>query len=58
MQRIIGSIRVGGGLLVLASVLTQIVDQATHDAFVPEEYFSYFTIQSSLMNVVTLIAAV
>ncbi len=57
VQRIIGSIRVGGGLLVLASVLTQIVDQATHDAFVPEEYFSYFTIQSSLMNVVTLIAA-
>lgn len=42
----------------LASALaTQISDQVIHGAFVPGEYFSYFTIQTSLANLVALIAS-
>jgi hypothetical protein len=56
-RRIGGVARIAAGMLVLASILTQIVDQSLNDAFVPEEYFSYFTIQSSLVNVVVLVVA-
>jgi hypothetical protein len=49
-----GVIRIAGGLLVIAAVITQIVDDLTHSIFVPSHYFAYFTIQSSLMNVVVL----
>jgi hypothetical protein len=35
-------------------MVTQVADLVLHDAFSPEEYFSYFTIQSNLMNVVVL----
>ena len=43
------------GLLLFASIITQITDQLRNDAFVATEYFGYFTIQSSLMNVVVLL---
>ena len=43
------------GLLLFASIITQIADQLWNDAFVATEYFGYFTIQSSLMNVVVLL---
>ncbi len=43
------------GLLLFASIATQITDQLWNDAFVATEYFGYFTIQSSLMNVVVLL---
>ena len=43
------------GLLLFASIATQITDQVWNDAFVATEYFGYFTIQSSLMNVVVLL---
>lgn len=56
-RRLVGVSRLGAGLLVLASIITQIVDQSLNDAFLPGEYFSYFTIQTSLMNVVVLIVA-
>ncbi len=56
-RKVGGLARIAAGLLVLASIITQIVDQSLNDAFVPEEYFSYFTIQSSLVNVVVLVAA-
>jgi hypothetical protein len=36
---------------------TQITDQVLNGAFVPEEYFSYFTIQTSLANLVALVAS-
>ena len=54
--RATGILRIAAGLLVLAAIITQIVDQLMHDAFVPEEYFSYFTIESSMINVVVLLA--
>ncbi len=56
-RRAAGALRIAAGLLVFASISTQIVDQLVNDAFIAEEYFSYFTIQSSLMNVVVLIVA-
>lgn len=48
--------------LIAAAVLavalaTQISDQVINDAFVPEEYFSYFTIQTSIANLVALTAS-
>lgn len=46
--------RIAAALLVLASIVTQITDQLLNEAFVAEEYFSYFTIQSCLINVVVL----
>jgi hypothetical protein len=49
-RRVFGGFRLAVGLLLLASVLTQIVDQVQHDAFLPAEYFGYFTVQSSLLN--------
>lgn len=39
----------------LASIITQIADEQINDVFVPAEYFSYFTIQTSLGNIVVLI---
>lgn len=56
-RRVTGALRIAAGLLVLAAIATQIVDQVAHDAFVPEEYFSYFTIESSIINVAVLLAA-
>lgn len=50
-------VRIAAGLLVLAAISTQITDQVINGAFVPEEYFSYFTIESSLMNIVVLVVA-
>lgn len=52
----VGVIRIAAGLLVLAAMITQIADQAINDVFVPTEYFSYFTIQSSMMNIVVLVS--
>jgi len=54
-RKTVGVIRIAAGLLVLAAMITQIADQAIYDTFVPAEYFSYFTIQSSMMNIVVLI---
>lgn len=56
-RRTTGVVRIAAGLLVLAAVATQITDQLLNNAFIPQEYFAYFTIESSLMNVVTLVVA-
>jgi hypothetical protein len=50
----VGVLRAAAALLVLAAIATQIVDQLGAQVFVPSEYFSYFTVQSSMMNVVVL----
>lgn len=55
-RKTVGVLRIAAGLLVLAAMITQIADQAINDTFVPTEYFSYFTIQSSMMNIVVLLA--
>ena len=53
-RQIVGVLRLAAAALVLSAVITQIVDQLVNDAFEPEHYFSYFTIQSSLINIVVL----
>lgn len=52
----VGVIRIAAGLLVLAAMITQIADLAINDEFIATEYFSYFTIQSSMMNIVVLMS--
>ena len=49
-------IRIAAAALVLAAIITQIADQVIAGVFVPSEYFSYFTVESSMMNVVVLAA--
>ena len=53
-RRTVGALRAAAAVLVLAAIITQIADQLGANAFVPSEYFSYFTVQSSMMNVVVL----
>lgn len=55
-RRIVGALRAAAAGLVLAAIVTQIADQLGAGVFVPSEYFSYFTIQSSMMDVVVLAA--
>lgn len=53
-RRTVGVLRLAAALLVLAAIITQIADQVIAGVFVPSEYFSYFTVESSMMNVVVL----
>ena len=53
-RRTFGALRLIAGAAVLTAVVTQIADQLAAAAFVPAQYFSYFTVQSSLVNVVVL----
>jgi len=53
-RRIVGVLRIALAVLVMAAIITQITDQLLNDAFEPTRYFGFFTIQSSLMNVVVL----
>ncbi|MGL4340325.1 MAG: hypothetical protein ACRCSP_07890, partial [Rhodoglobus sp.] len=55
LRRTVGVLRIAAGLLVFAAIVTQIVDRLGSDVFVPSKYFTLFTIQSSLMNVVVLL---
>jgi hypothetical protein len=54
-RRIVGTLNIAAGVLVLASIVSQIADKVVHNDFRPSEYFAYFTIQSSLINVVVLV---
>ena len=55
-RRTVAVIRLAAAALVLAAIITQIADQVIAGVFVPSEYFSYFTVESSMMNVVVLAA--
>jgi hypothetical protein len=55
VRRAFGLLRIAAGLLVFASIATQIGDKLLNDVFKPEEYFSYFTIQTSLGNIVVFL---
>ena len=51
-RRTVGVLRLLAAVVVFATIATQITDRVIHDAFDPAEYFSYFTIQSGLINIV------
>ncbi|QYH35666.1 Pr6Pr family membrane protein [Salinibacterium sp. M195] len=53
-SRIFGAVRLIAAALVLASIATQVIEESLHNDFVATEYYSYFTIQSSLINIVIL----
>lgn len=55
LRRMFAVARLTMGLLVLAALVTQVVTKVLNNAFTPGEYFSYFTIESSMMNVVVLL---
>ena len=44
-------------ITLVTGLSVQISDQVINQAFIPEEYFSYFTIQTSMANVVALTIA-
>ena len=52
--RTVAFIRFGTAFAMLASVIWQISSRVINNVFRPWEYFSYFTIQTSLLAIVTL----
>lgn len=53
-RRATGVVRLAASAVLLAALAWQIVDKTVHDDMVPAEYFSYFTIQSSMIAIVVL----
>ena len=53
-RRFAGALRIAASALILFGIVYQVVDLLVHDAFAAAEYFSYFTIQSSMINIVVL----
>ena len=53
----IGVLSLVAAIALIAALTTQITDQVLNGAFVPQEYFSYFTTQTSLANLVALVAS-
>lgn len=53
-MKTIAGIRFVTAFAILASITWQITDRLVHNLFRPWEYFSYFTIQTSLIAAVTL----
>ncbi|MCU1410871.1 MAG: hypothetical protein JWR04_1578 [Rhodoglobus sp.] len=50
-RTIVGALRLAAGLALLTTIVIQVTDRALNNAFDPWEYFSYFTIESSLINI-------
>ncbi|MES2171130.1 MAG: Pr6Pr family membrane protein [Actinomycetota bacterium] len=55
LRRVFGVLRIAGGLLLLAAIVTQVVDESVHRIFIPGQYFVYFTNQTGMMNVLVLL---
>lgn len=53
-RMVFGLLRLAAAATALAAIITQISERVANGAFVPEWYFSYFTVQSSLISVVVL----
>jgi hypothetical protein len=53
-RRVVAIFRLVLAIVVFAAVAYQVIDRVRNNVFAPEEYFSYFTIQSMLMCVVVL----
>jgi len=51
---VVGALRIAAGAAVLVAIVTQIVSRVAGGVFDPAEYFSFFTIQSGLINIVIL----
>jgi hypothetical protein len=51
-RRVVGALRLLVAVGLLATITIQITDRVVNNAFHPDEYFSYFTIETSLINIV------
>jgi hypothetical protein len=51
-----GAVRLLAAAVVTVAIAAQITDQVVNDAFEAAEYFSFFTVQSSLINIIVLLA--
>jgi hypothetical protein len=54
-RRIVGILRLTAGLTLAVALVFQIIEKIVNDDMVADQYFSYFTIQSSLVASVALI---
>ena len=54
-RRVVGIVRLLAGLGLLAVIVIQISDRVVAGFFDPAEYFSYFTIETSLINIVVFL---
>lgn len=54
-RKVWGAVRLLAGVGLLATIAIQIADRVVNNAFDPWEYFSYFTIETSLMNIVVFV---
>ena len=55
-RKVFGALRLAAGITIFVTLAFQIQDEVAHNAMVPGHYFAYFTIQSSMINVVVLLA--
>jgi hypothetical protein len=55
-RKVFGALRLAGGIAIFVTLAFQIQDEVAHNALIPGHYFAYFTIQSSMINVVVLLA--
>lgn len=56
MRKLFGALRLAGAITIVIALGVQIQDLVVHNALIPGHYFAYFTIQSSMINVVMLLA--
>lgn len=54
-RRVVGAVRLFAGVALFVVIAIQIGDRVANNAFSPGEYFSYFTIQTSLINIVVFV---
>lgn len=55
-RKVIGALRLAAGITIVIALTFQIQDLVVHNALIPGHYFAFFTIESSMMNVVMLLA--
>ena len=53
-RRVSGGLRLLAAITLLVALVSQIVEKVVNNDMVPEEYFSYFTIQSAMITIVVL----
>jgi hypothetical protein len=55
-RKVVGAVRLLAAFGLLVTLVIQVADRVVNNAFDPWEYFSYFTIETSLMNIVVFVA--
>ncbi|MBX3098945.1 MAG: Pr6Pr family membrane protein [Salinibacterium sp.] len=53
-RRVSGALRLAAATTLLVALVSQIIEKVVNNDMVPQEYFSYFTIQSAMITIVVL----